>query len=125
MPRTTNFGRKARKTKQRKVKRYQKLREDLQLDGTIPTTAEGAVKSKERVDPSTQGEQGFPALIGQAMTEIHAIHEASDAQVDAVRAKTRDAMRAFLTPEQKPKFEEYVQRLDAERKKQKEAQLPH
>jgi len=65
------------------------------------------------------------ALIGQAQTEIRAIRESSDAQVDAVRSKTREAMRAFLTPEQKPKFEEYVQRLDAEREKQKEAQMPH
>lgn len=67
--------------------------------------------------------QKAEALITQAQTEIHAIHDQSDAQVDAVRMKTRAAMREFLTAEQKPKFEEYVQRLDAERKKQKEAQM--
>jgi hypothetical protein len=31
-------------------------------------------------------------------------------------------MRTFLTADQKPKFEQYVQRIDAERKKQKEMQ---
>lgn len=61
-------------------------------------------------------------LIGEAQREIRGIHDQSDAQVDAVRTKTREAMRTLLTTEQKPKFEDYVQRLDAERKKQKEAQ---
>ena len=67
--------------------------------------------------------QKVDALITEAQREIHGIHDQSDAQVDAVRMKTRDAVRAFLTPEQRPKYEEYVQRLDAERKKQKEAQM--
>lgn len=62
------------------------------------------------------------ALISEAQREVRGIHDQSDAEVDAVRTKTREAIRNFLTPEQKPKFEDYVQRLDAERKKQKEAQ---
>jgi len=66
--------------------------------------------------------QRVDALIGEAHREVRGIHDQSDAQVDAVRTKTRDAIRSFLTAEQKPKFEDYVQRLDAERKKQKEAQ---
>ncbi len=66
--------------------------------------------------------QKVEGLIAEAQREVRGIRDQSDAQVDAVRAKTRDAIRSFLTPEQKPKFEEYVQRLDAERKKQKEAQ---
>ena len=62
------------------------------------------------------------ALIGEAQREIRGIHDGSDAQVDVVRMKTREAIRSFLSAEQKPKFEDYVQRLDAERKKQKEEQ---
>ena len=64
--------------------------------------------------------QKVDSLIAEAQREVRGIHEQSDAQVDAVRMNTRDAIRAFLTAEQKPKFEEYVQRIDAERKKQKE-----
>jgi Spy/CpxP family protein refolding chaperone len=66
--------------------------------------------------------QKAEGIIKEAQTEIHAIHDKSDAEVDVVRMKTRQEMRAFLTPEQVPKFEQYVQRLDEERKKQKEAQ---
>jgi len=58
----------------------------------------------------------------EAQTEIRAIHDKSDSEVDVVRMKTRGEMRAFLAPEQLPKFEQYIQRLDEERKKQKEAQ---
>lgn len=66
--------------------------------------------------------QKVEALIAQAQSEMRGIHDKSDAEVDAVRMKTREQTRAFLTAEQKPKFEQYVQRLDAERKKQKEMQ---
>jgi hypothetical protein len=61
-------------------------------------------------------------LIKDAQTQIRAIHNKNDAEVEVVRMKTRQGMRAFLTPEQLPKFEQFVQRLDEERKKQKEAQ---
>ncbi len=50
---------------------------------------------------------------GQAKT----IHEQSDAQIEQLRQKGRDQIRAVLTPEQKPKFEEFLQKLDAERKR--------
>jgi esterase/lipase len=67
--------------------------------------------------------QKADGLIKNAQTEIRSIHDKSDAEVDVVRMKTREQMRTFLTPEQAPKFEQYVQRLDEERRKQKEAQL--
>ena len=66
--------------------------------------------------------QKVEGLIAEAQREVRGIHDQSDAQVDAVRTKTRDAIRVFLTEEQKPKFEDYVRRVDAERQKQKEAQ---
>jgi Spy/CpxP family protein refolding chaperone len=57
-------------------------------------------------------------IIHQAHDEMKAIHEKSDADVDVVRQRAREQMRALLTPEQKPKFEAIIQRLDQERKKQ-------
>ena len=49
---------------------------------------------------------------------MKAIHEKSDADVDAVRQRAREQMRGLLMPEQKPKFEAIIQRMDQERKKQ-------
>jgi len=93
-----------------------------QVLGETERRAKKVSEMTEQIGLTPEQARRVEALIGQAQGEIRAIHDNGDAQVDAVRAKTRDAMRAFLTPEQKPKFEEYVRRLDAERKKQKEAQ---
>jgi Spy/CpxP family protein refolding chaperone len=49
--------------------------------------------------------------------DVNAIHEQSDAQVEQLRQKGRDQIRAILTPEQKPKFEEFLLKRDAERKR--------
>src|SRR5262252_10802624 len=68
-------------------------------------------------EQSTQIDQ----IIHQAHDEIKTIHEKTDADVDVVRQKTREQMRSLLTPEQKPKFEAWIQRMDLEKKKQQGA----
>lgn len=57
------------------------------------------------------------AILDQAQTEYKAIHAVSDPQVDAVRQKSRDKIRQILNPDQKPKFEEFIRRMDEERKR--------
>jgi Spy/CpxP family protein refolding chaperone len=86
-------------------RRAKKLAEMTQTIGLTPDQAQKA-----------------EGIIKEAQTEIRAIHEKSDSEVDVVRMETRGEMRTFLTPEQLPKFEQYIQRMDEERKKQKEAQ---
>jgi len=68
--------------------------------------------------------QRLDAVLHQAHEEMKAIHEKSDADVDAVRQKARLEMRAFLTPEQMPRFEAFVKKLDEERKRQQAQQAP-
>jgi hypothetical protein len=93
-----------------------------------PTQSEAERRAKkvaemtQEIGLSPDQVQKVDSLIGEAQREIRGIHDQSEAQVDAVRMKTREAIRVFLNDEQKPKFEGYVQRLDAERKKQKEMQ---
>jgi Spy/CpxP family protein refolding chaperone len=64
----------------------------------------------------------FDKIIHHAHDEMKVIRDKSETDVDAVRQQARDQMRQLLTPEQKPKFEEMVQRMDAERKKQQQQQ---
>ena len=82
------------------------------------------VKRAQRVEQLTQllgltsaQSQQVDAILLQRHTEARAIHEQSDAQIEQVRQKGRDQVRAILTPEQKPKFEEFLTKLDAERKR--------
>ena len=46
-----------------------------------------------------------------------ALYEQSAPQTDQVRQQGRAHIRAILTPEQQRKFEEFLRRVDEERKK--------
>ena len=92
----------------------------------VPSEAERRAKKlaemTQTIGLTADQQQKVDGIIKNAQTDIRAIHDKTDVDVDAVRMKARAQMREFLTPEQMPKFEQYMQRLDAERKKQKEAQ---
>jgi hypothetical protein len=57
------------------------------------------------------------AILDEAQAEYKAIHAVSDPQVDAVRQKTRDKIRMILAADQKPKFEDFIRKMDEERKR--------
>lgn len=64
---------------------------------------------------SDQAKQ-LDAILLQYHGQVKTIHEQSDAQMGQLRQKGRDEIRAILTPEQKPKFEEFLRKRDEERK---------
>ena len=57
------------------------------------------------------------AILDEAQNEYKAIHAVSDPQIDSVRQKSREKIRRILTAEQKAKFEEFVRKMDEERKR--------
>ena len=61
--------------------------------------------------------QHVDAILQQRHTEVKAIHDQTDAQIEQIRQKGRDQIRAVLTPEQRPKFEEFLKNLDEQRKR--------
>ena len=61
--------------------------------------------------------QQVDTILLQKHTEAKAVHDQADAQLDQVHQKGRDDIRAILTPEQKPKFEEFLKSLDQQRKR--------
>jgi Spy/CpxP family protein refolding chaperone len=62
--------------------------------------------------------QKVDSVLHRAHDDMRVIREKSDADMDAVRQKARSEMRTFLTPEQLPRFEDFVKKLDEQRKKQ-------
>lgn len=64
-----------------------------------------------------QQAQQVDAILQQRHVEAKAIHDQTDAQIDAVRQKGRAQVRAILAPEQLAKFEEFLKRMDEERKR--------
>lgn len=55
--------------------------------------------------------------IRDAQIKFKAIREGSQPQIDAARAEARQKVRSFLTPEQLPKYEAYLAKVDEERKR--------
>src|SRR5260370_21955857 len=82
------------------------------------------VRREQRVEQLTQAlnltsaqSQQVDAILMQKHAEAKAIHDQMDAQLEQVHKNGRDQIRVVLTPEQKPKFEEFLKKLDAERKR--------
>jgi Spy/CpxP family protein refolding chaperone len=88
---------------ERRAKRVAEMTKELQLTPEQATSIDG--------------------IIHKAHDEMKGIHEKADSDLDGVRQKARDEMRQLLTPEQKPKFEVMVQKMDQERKKQQANQM--
>jgi Spy/CpxP family protein refolding chaperone len=64
-----------------------------------------------------QQAQELDAILLHWHGETKALHDQTDAQIDVIRQKGRNEVRSILTPEQKPKFEEFLKRFDEERKR--------
>jgi len=82
------------------------------------------VRRAKRVEQLTQllnltsaQSQQVDAILMQKHAEAKAIHDQTDAQMEQLHQKGREQVRAILTPEQKPKFEEFLKSLDQERKR--------
>ena len=56
-------------------------------------------------------------IMTSVQAQYKAIHQAEEPQIDVVRQKGREQIRAVLTPEQKPKFEAFLRQMDEKRKK--------
>jgi len=82
---------------ERRAQRVQQLTKDLSL--------------------TPQQAQQLDAILLQRHAETKAIHDRTDAEIDAVRQKGRAQVRAILTREQLPNFEEFLKRMDEERKR--------
>jgi len=63
---------------------------------------------------SAQSKQ-LDSILSQLHAEYKSNHDQFEAQMSQTRHKGRDDIRAILTPEQKPKFEEFLKKLDEER----------
>jgi Spy/CpxP family protein refolding chaperone len=57
------------------------------------------------------------AILMQRHSQARTLHDQSDAQIEQVRQNGRAEIRGILTPDQKPKFDEFLRRTDEERKR--------
>jgi len=82
---------------ERRAKRVEQMTKDLSLTG----------EQRQQLD----------SILSQIHGEFKGLHEQNDTQMDQARQRGRNRIREILTPEQKPKFEEFIKKMDAERLK--------
>jgi Spy/CpxP family protein refolding chaperone len=56
-------------------------------------------------------------IIHATHDEMKSVRDKCESDVEGLRLRAREQIRLLLTEEQKPKFEQMVQRMDAERKR--------
>ncbi len=71
----------------------------------------------QELDLSADQAKQLDVIMASVQAQYKAIHQTTDPQINEARQKGREQIRAILTPEQKPKFEEFLRRLDEERKR--------
>jgi flagellar basal body-associated protein FliL len=81
-------------------------------------------KRQQRVAQLTQDlsltndqQQHLDTILTSMQAEFKSIRKQVDPQLEDARQRGRNQIRAILTPDQKPKFEEFLKHLDEERKK--------
>jgi Spy/CpxP family protein refolding chaperone len=79
--------------------------------------AQKVARLTQELNLTTEQQHQLDAVLADVMARYRAIHETTEPQIDQERQKGRDRIRAFLTPEQRPRFEDFLKRLDEERKK--------
>lgn len=66
---------------------------------------------------TAEQQQQLGTIIDQTRAEWAAQHEAARQRDEAIRQEAHARMRAILTPQQVPKFDAFMQRLEDQRKK--------
>jgi Spy/CpxP family protein refolding chaperone len=76
----------------------------------------------QQLELTPDQQKQLAGIIDDTRAKWRTLYQPLEPQHEEIRQQGRDRIRAILTPEQRPKFEEFVRRLDEERKKQQEGQ---
>lgn len=82
-----------------------------------PTRNELIKNFSREVGLTPDQEKQLGAIMDDTRAKWQALYAPLDAQREAIRQQGRERIRAMLTPEQQPKFEEFMRRVDEQRKK--------
>ena len=88
-----------------------------QIINTQPTRNEivGDLTRDLQLTPDQQKQLG--SIVDDTRAQWRTLYTTIEPQHEQIRQQSRDRIRAILTPDQKPKFEEFMHRIDEQRKK--------
>jgi len=92
---------------------------------TKPTRNQVMEDLTQRLQLTPEQKKQVAVAIDDTRAKWQALYAPLDGQREAIRQEGRAKMRAALTPEQQEKFDEFLKRLDEQRKKEAEKQSGH
>jgi Spy/CpxP family protein refolding chaperone len=88
-----------------------------QLPPSPPTREQIVDRMTKDLSLTPDQAKQFGDIVDDTRSKIHADYAAADTERDSLRLQGRDRIRAILTPDQRPKFDAIMQKIDEERKK--------
>ena len=82
-----------------------------------PTRDELIKNFSRQVQLTPDQEKQLAAIMDDERAKWQALYAPLDAQREAIRQQGRERIRAMMTPEQQPKLEDFMRRVDEQRKK--------
>jgi predicted transcriptional regulator len=95
------------------------------LVNTKPTRDEVMRDLTQRLQLTPEQQERIGAAIDETRAKWQALYAPLDGEHEAIRQQGRATIRATLTPEQQVEFDEFMKRLDEQRKKEAERQAAH
>ncbi len=78
----------------------------------VPTHTEIMQQMTEQLSLTPDQQTQIGAISDDIRNHLRAIQDQAKPQADAVRSDGRQKIRALLTPDQQPKFDEFIRHLD-------------
>jgi Spy/CpxP family protein refolding chaperone len=94
-----------------------------QTINTQPTRNEIVAKLTTDLQLTSDQQQQLGAIVDDTRAQWRTLYTTIEPRHEQIRQQSRDRIRAILTPEQKPKFEQFMHQIDEQRKKD-DQQLP-
>jgi hypothetical protein len=88
-----------------------------------PPRAVARLTTELTLTPEQQKQIGD--ILAETQHRYDAVHDQMNPQFAEIRQEGRDQIRQVLTPEQRPKFEDYLKRLEEERRRRAASPNPN
>jgi hypothetical protein len=95
---------------------YGDLRKPAQLQQP-PTTTRTVARINQDLNLSTDQQKQLAQILDSMQAGYNNIRQQMTPQFEQVRQQGREQIRQILTADQRPKFEEYLQKVDEDRRK--------
>ena len=89
----------------------------VRADASLPPQKHLDVLLNEELQLTPDQQKQIQVIITQTQARWRSLYSPLEGQSDQIREESHDQMRAILTPEQKPKFDAFMKRIDHDRKR--------